>query len=159
MHVLGIDPGIERTGFAVLEMKPRGAFSVLDFGCILTDKKLPTAARLQSLAQDLKEIVSKWKPVAAGIEQVFFSKNVKTAMKVSHARGVIMETLEDHGVSIFEFNPSHIKMAVCGHGRADKHEVKKMIQYTLGIHLKNDDTADAIACGICLVTTHRNEIA
>ena len=158
MHVLGIDPGIERTGFAVLEFDKKGAIHVLDCGQIFTDKKFPLPARLQQLSQDLKTIIAQWKPVAAGIEQIFFSKNVKTAITVSHARGVIIEVLEDYGVAIFELNPGQIKLAVAGHGKATKQEIKKMIQCTLGISLKNDDTADAIAAGICLLTVHRNEI-
>lgn len=158
MRIIGIDPGIERTGFAVLEQEKGGKICVLDCGQIFTNKDQPFAARLQDLANDLKTLLLLWKPVAAGVEQLYFSKNVKTAMKVSHARGVILELLEEHGVPIFELNPGQIKVAAAGHGKASKQEVKKMIQYTLGIYLKNDDTADAIACGICLLATHRNEI-
>jgi len=152
MRIIGIDPGIEKTGFAILEME-RGKFLVHDFGCIMTDKKLAFSNRLNILAHDLAKIIRQWKPSAAGLEQIFFSKNVKTAMKVSHARGVIMEVLEELGVPVFEFNPGHIKLALTGDGRADKLQMKKMIQCTLGISVKNDDTADAIACGICLLTT------
>lgn len=152
MRVLGLDPGIEKTGFAILEMNA-GKFDLLDFGCIKTDKKHPFANRLVTLAGDLKKIIRQWKPAAAGLERIFFSKNVKTAMKVSHARGVILETLEEHGVAVTEFNPAHIKLAVTGSGSADKLNIQKMLHYTLGITVKNDDTADAIACGICLLTT------
>lgn len=159
MRILGLDPGIERTGFAILELESTGKIHARDFGQIFTDKKFTLGQRLNQLSQDLVSIIKQWHPQAAGIEQVFFSNNAKTAMKVSHARGVIIETLQENGVAIFEFNPAHIKMSVAGHGRADKHEIKKMIQYTMGITLKNDDTADAIACGICLITAHRNEIA
>lgn len=152
MRVIGIDPGIEKTGFAILETA-RGKFSVLDLGCIMTSSKSPFSNRLVSLASDLKRILRQWKPASAGIEELFFSKNIKTAMKVSHARGVIMETLEDQGIPIIEFKPQHIKIAVTGCGRADKYQVKKMIQCLLGLNLKNDDTADAVACAICLLST------
>lgn len=154
MRILGIDPGLEKTGFAVLEMeaaKPK----LLDYGCIRTDKKNPFSHRLATLAQDLKQILRQWKPSAASLEQIFFSKNVKTALRVSHARGVILEILEEQGVAVFELNPSHIKISMTGDGRADKLQMRKMLEYTLGIHVKNDDTADAIACGICFLTTHR----
>lgn len=155
MRILGLDPGIEKTGFAILEMG-KNTFNVLDFGCIETSKKEPFSHRLTDIAGDLKKIIRQWKPSAAGLEQIFFSKNVKSAMRVSHARGVIMEVLEEEGVPVFEFNPGEIKLAVTGDGRADKAQIKKMIHYTLGIAVKNDDTADAIACGICLLTTHKS---
>lgn len=151
MRIIGIDPGIEKTGFAVLEVVG-GKTCLKDFGRILTDKKDPFSYRLNTLACDLKKLLKKWKPSAAGLEEVFFSKNVKTAIKVSHARGVILETLEECGVAVYEFNPSHVKMAVTGDGRADKLQVKKMVKYLLGIDLKNDDTADAVACGLALLT-------
>lgn len=153
MRVIGIDPGIERTGFAVMEMRG-GKFTLLDCGCIFTDKKFPFAQRLNNIANDLELILRKWKPSAASMEEVFFSKNVKTAIKVSHSRGVILEMLEDHGIPIREFNPSHIKLAVTGHGKAEKSQIKKMLQYLLGINLKSDDASDAIACSICLLTTN-----
>lgn len=153
MRVIGIDPGIERTGFAILEKNTKSReVSLLDYGCIMTDRALPFGNRLTCLADDLRLILRQWKPVAAGLEQIFFSKNVKTAMKVAHARGVIMETLEEHGVHIEEFNPAHVKMAVSGDSKADKLQIKKMLKCLLNLELKSDDAADAIACGICLIT-------
>lgn len=155
MRVIGIDPGIERTGFAILEMTAGGKIKLSDFGCIITDKKHPFSNRLLSLAHDLKTILRQWKPAAAGLEEIFFSKNVKTAIKVSHARGVILEVLEEHSIPVLELNPSHIKISVTGDSKADKFQVKKMLQCTLGISPKNDDAADAIACGICMLTTKK----
>lgn len=152
MRVMGIDPGIERTGFAVLEME-KGSVRVLDFGRIFTDKKHPFSHRLNLLATDLKNLIRQWKPQAAAIEQIFFSKNVKTAMRVSHARGVILETLEEHGIPIQEFNPAHIKLSVTGDAKADKLQMKKMVHYLLGIALKSDDATDAVACALCLLHT------
>lgn len=154
---MGIDPGIERTGFAILEVIG-GKTHLLDFGRILTDKKDPFSHRLNTLACDLKKLLKKWRPAAAGLEEVFFSKNVKTAIKVSHARGVILETLEEHGIAIYEFNPAHVKMAVTGDGRADKFQIKKMVKYLLGVDLKRDDTADAIACGLMLTQLTTNNL-
>lgn len=153
MRVIGIDPGIERTGFAILEKKGQG-FVLHDCGCITTQRGLPLSARLMTLADDLRTLVRQWQPIGAGIEKVYFSKNVKTAMTVSHARGVILETLEEHGIPLQEFNPADIKIAVTGYGGADKEQMKKMVQILLGVSLKNDDTADAIACGMCLLSTH-----
>lgn len=153
MRVIGIDPGIERTGFAVLEME-KGTVRVLDCGRIFTDKRHPFSHRLNLLATDLKNLIRQWKPDASSIEQIFFSKNVKTAMRVSHARGVILETLEENGVPVQEFNPTHIKLSVTGDAKADKLQMKKMIQYLLGITLKSDDATDAIACALCCLHTN-----
>ncbi|MBI2638483.1 crossover junction endodeoxyribonuclease RuvC [Candidatus Peregrinibacteria bacterium] len=150
---MGIDPGIERTGFAVLEME-KSKITVLDFGRIFTDKRHPFSHRLNLLATDLKNLIRQWKPQAASIEQIFFSKNVKTAMRVSHARGVILETLEEHGIQVQEFNPAHIKLAVTGDAKADKLQMKKMVQYLLGIALEGDDATDAIACALCMLHTN-----
>lgn len=150
MRIIGIDPGIERTGFAILEMQNR-KIALLDCGLILTEKKHPFSFRLNLLANDLRGILRQWKPAAAGLEQIFFSKNVKTAMRVSHARGVILEVLEESGIPVQELNPSHIKIAVTGDGRADKLQMKKMLPYLIPVNLKSDDTIDAIACGICLL--------
>ena len=154
MRVIGIDPGIEKTGFAVFE-STGGKTQLLDCGLIFTDKKYTFSNRLNTLANDLKKLLKKWRPDAAGVEEIFFSKNVKTAIKVAHSRVVILKHLEEHEVEIMELNPAHVKMSVTGDGRADKLQVKKMVKYLLGLNLKNDDTADAIACGLCLLAAKR----
>lgn len=153
MRILGIDPGIEKTGFAVLENE-NGKIVLCDCGYINTSRRDPFSVRLNTLAGDLKNIIKKWKPTVAGLEKIFFAKNVKTAINVSHARGVILELLEEQAITVFEFNPGQIKSAVTGDGRADKSQIKKMVQCLLGVSLKNDDTADAIACGICLLNSY-----
>ena len=158
MRVIGIDPGFERTGFAVLEMRG-GKTELLDCGRIFTDKKYPFSHRLTLLAADIRTLLKQWKPQAAGCEQIFFSKNVKTAMKVSHARGVILEILEEYGVPVQEFNPGSVKSAVTGDSRADKKQIQKMLQYLLKVNLKSDDATDAIACGICLLSSLRTTSA
>lgn len=153
MRIIGIDPGFEKTGFAVMETENR-KIKLLDFGMIFTSKECPFPQRLHQIATDLKKILKQWKPQAAAIEHVFFSKNVKTAIKVANSRGVVLEILEEHGIPIHEFTPSQIKSTVTGDGKADKLQIKKMLQYLLSIDLKNDDTADAIAAGLCLLTTN-----
>ncbi|MEK9132628.1 MAG: crossover junction endodeoxyribonuclease RuvC [Patescibacteria group bacterium] len=151
MRIIGIDPGIERTGFAILELA-NGKIKLLDCGRIHTDKKHPFSHRLNLLASDLRELLRQWKPTAASIEQIFFSKNVKTAINVSHARGVILEVLEEQGIEVAEFNPGQVKLAVTGDSKADKLQIRKMIQCLLGVGVKSDDAADAIACGMCLLS-------
>jgi len=153
MRIIGIDPGIEKMGFAILE-KQKNIIRLLDCGCIYTPSSEHLSRRLNMLSQDLKSILKEWRPSVAGVEQLFFSKNVKTALTVCHARGVILEALEDHGVEMMEFNPGTIKQAVTGDMRADKKQMQKMVDYHLGVNLKNDDTVDAIACGICLLSSY-----
>jgi len=154
MRIIGIDPGTATTGFAVLENKGK-TFKLLDYGYIHTHKGLKNYERLNQIAKDIEEIVKKWCPDKASIEKLFFNKNIKTAMSVSEARGVIMQHIASKGVEIVEFGPSQIKMAVCGTGRADKKSVQKMVKLIMNLKEtpKPDDTADAIAVAICCANT------
>lgn len=158
MKVVGIDPGLERTGFAIIEEMPRGGRRLLDCGVIKTPSHFAFPLRLHMIAEDLASVLRREHPTVAGVEELFFSKNVKTAMKVSQARGVIMEVLTEHGIPIMEFNPGTIKQSVTGDARADKLHIRKMIHYELGIRLKSDDALDAIACALCLMSSYRNAI-
>lgn len=154
MRVIGIDPGIEKTGFGVVDIAG-SRITVHDVGCIFTERGMPVSARLHVLATDLRQIIRQWKPEVAGIEQIFFSRNVKTAMTVSHARGVIIEVMEEHGVPILEFNPGEIKSAITGDARADKLQMRKMLHCTFGMQIKNDDAGDALACAVCTALSAR----
>ena len=150
MRILGIDPGIATTGFAILQSNGPNS-KPLDFGFISTEKHLGNANRLTQLATDLKEICHKWKPDVCAVEELFFSKNTKTAIQVSQARGVILQTLNQAGYPIYEYNPGQIKIAITGHGKATKAEIQKMV--TLILKLKQiprpDDAADALAIALC----------
>lgn len=151
MRIIGIDPGTAITGFSIIE-REKGEIKLLDYGCIRTSSSLSPATRLNQIAQDLETILKQWKPQLASVEKLFFNKNVKTAMSVSQARGVILQKLIENKVEENEFTPMQIKAAVCGHGKADKKMVQKMVQVIL--RLKNipkpDDAADAIAAALCL---------
>lgn len=149
MIILGIDPGIERCGFAVIQSE-KNKLTLLDCGCIKTPKELGLSERLAMLFNDLSEVIEKWHPSTAAIEELFFSKNVKTALTVAHARGVLLLALEKYKIAHRTFNPLIIKQAICGVSTADKKQVQKMVHYELGIHLKNDDAVDAIAIAICM---------
>ncbi len=149
MIILGIDPGIERMGFAVLEVV-KGKTVLRDCGCVKTSKDLTLAQRLKELAGDLEEIIKTWKPNTAAVEELFFSKNVKTAITVAHARGVILAELAKHNIPERTFNPVAIKLAICGDSKADKKQMQKMVQYELGIKLKSDDTVDAVGIALCM---------
>lgn len=151
MRIIGIDPGTAITGFSIIERK-KGKIKLLDYGCIRTPAGMRPSNRLHQIAQDLETILKEWQPTHASVEKLFFNKNVKTAMSVSQARGVILQKLIENNVHDSEFTPMQIKSAVCGHGKADKKMVQKMVQVILGLSKipKPDDAADAIAAALCL---------
>ena len=150
MIILGLDPGTATTGFGVIK-NADGALELLDCGCITTPKTAKLADRLNQISKDLEELVHEWKPDSVAIEEIFFSKNVKTAMSVAHARGALMQKLASKGYEIHEYKPMKIKESVCGYGRAEKIQVQKMVQMILKMdHLpRPDDAADALAVAIC----------
>ena len=150
MIILGLDPGTATTGFGVIGVK-NDEYELLDYGCIETVVNDPLPKRLTQISKDLKEIVELWKPDAIAIEELFFSKNVKTAMSVAHARGAMMQKLAEEGYEIFEYKPNKIKEAVCSYGRADKQQVQRMVKMILKMDEipRPDDAADALAVAIC----------
>jgi crossover junction endodeoxyribonuclease RuvC len=154
MRIIGIDPGTAITGFSILE-ENNGEMTLLDYGCIRTAAGLQQSIRLNQIADDLTTLVKKWKPQRASIEKLFFSKNVKTAMLVAEARGVVLQILEKYGVEQEEYTPPQIKSAVCGNGRADKKAVQEMTKMLLNLDKipTPDDAADAIAAAICSANT------
>ncbi len=150
MHILGIDPGTATVGWAVIDLTA-GKIGIIDFGHISTSPKTPMAERLLEISQDLEEIIKKYEPEEAGVEELFFAKNVKTAMTVSQARGAILLTLERFCVNIFEYKPNEIKLSLTGYGRADKPQMQEMVKAILSLKSipKPDDAADACAIAIC----------
>jgi crossover junction endodeoxyribonuclease RuvC len=150
MRIIGIDPGTATTGFSIIDYD-RKKMKLLDFGCIKTKSTSPMGARLNQISKDLTTLIKKYKPQKASIENLFFNKNVKTAITVAQARGVIIQTLEKHKIPQKEYTPGQIKLAVCGHGRADKKAVQQMLKVIFGLKNppKPDDAADAIAAAIC----------
>jgi len=150
MIILGLDPGTATTGFGVINFEG-SELQLLDYGCITTPKTLRLPERLHQITTDLEEIVNTWKPNVIGIEEIFFSKNVKTAMSVAHSRGALMQKLSSQGYQIYEYKPQQIKEAVCGYGKAEKIQVQKMVQLILKMDQlpRPDDAADALAVAIC----------
>lgn len=147
--ILGIDPGFDRLGWAI-GMKPEAKSQepkILSYGCITTDKKASLFTRYEQIIHDLDELVAKYQPTVLAIEQLFFSKNTKTAMDVSETRGVIIGHLLANGVHVFEYHPNSIKLAVTGNGKADKVAVEKMVRLQLDLKQNKiiDDTIDALA--------------
>jgi len=154
MKILGIDPGTATTGFAIIETDGR-SLKLLDYGAITTPKGLKNYTRLNQIADDIETLVKKWKPQKASIEKLFFNKNIKTAISVAEARGVISQHLAKNNIAISEFGPSEIKCAICGNGQADKKAVQKMVQLLMRLEKipRPDDAADAIAVAICCANT------
>lgn len=154
MRVIGIDPGYDRLGIAVLDGDVHTQTLVYSV-CIETDKKASLPNRYHHIGQTLAKILEKYSPERLGIETLFFNKNIKTAMSVAEARGVILYVATTKSVPVFEYSPQAIKIAVTGHGASQKEDVEVMLQ-KLVTHMPKkalDDEYDAIAVALtCLVS-------
>jgi len=167
--ILGIDPGTGRCGFALLKLKIKNEKlkirepELLNCGLIETPVKTPLSDRLKVIYEKITELIKKYHPTEMAIEELFFVKNIKTGISVAHARGVIMLAGELAGIPVFEYKPNEIKLAIAGHGHADKSQMARMIK----LHLKNcevprsglkqaakwdtvkqDDAVDAVAVAV-----------
>ncbi len=151
MIILGIDPGFERLGIAVLEKKSRGEKEqVLHSECFKTSAKLDFSERLNLIGLKVKEIIKEYKPEVLSIETLFLTTNHKTVMHVAEARGVVIYEAANRGLKIFEASPPQIKIATTGYGKADKTQIIKMVKILVNIDKtkKSDDELDAIAIAI-----------
>lgn len=152
MTILGIDPGTATTGYGIIKQtKKSGEFKILDYGVISTKKILSDAERLEILANDINQLIKKYKPSCVGIEKLFFTTNQKTVMTVSQARGVVLYIAQKHKLPILEFTPLQVKSFVCGYGKAEKRQVQYIVQKTFKLQKppKPDDAADALAIALC----------
>lgn len=150
MKILGIDPGTGITGFGVIE--PVGqSYRLHDAGVIRTPAKQADEIRLQTIYENVTELIAEHRPKIMSIEKLFFARNVTTAMSVSQARGVVLLAGQQKGLDIFEYTPLQIKQAVTGYGKADKSQIQEMVKTILKLKEKPkpDDCADAIAAAIC----------
>lgn len=156
MRILGIDPGLATTGFAVLEVQNRQK-KLISVGVLRTSSKDPFPHRLEELYEDLQNIIREYSPDCCSIEQLFFSKNVTTGIQVSHARGVIILALQKHAIPYTEFTPSALKLALTGDGSADKKAMQKMVMLELGLTAppQPDDAADAVSLALTLASQLR----
>jgi len=156
MLIMGIDPGIGITGYSFVQYENE-EFSLSASGSIQTDKNAQHPKRLAELRQDIDFLIKKHKPDCASIEQLFFFKNQKTIIPVAQARGVILLTLEENEIPIYEYTPLVVKQTITGHGRADKHTVKMMVKNYINLdeNIKLDDTIDSVALAICHVQNSR----
>lgn len=157
MLVIGIDPGTAITGYGLVRADQGGDLQAVDWGVILTLAKTPIAERLSQIYDSLKEILEKHQPDQAAVEAIFFQKNVKTAMSVGQARGVVLLALQQSGLAASDYSPNEIKQAVSGYGGAEKQQVQSMVKALLKLEdiPKPDDAADALAVAICHLHTAR----
>lgn len=149
MIILGIDPGFDRLGCAVIKKSDKGEELVYST-CLISKRKLAYEERIFGLGQELKKIIKKYKPNIVAIEKLFFFKNQKTALQVAEARGMIVYLAISHNIPVKQFTPLEIKMALTGYGRAEKIQVQKMVEKILKIKKmpESDDEIDAMAIAI-----------
>ncbi|MFC1647609.1 crossover junction endodeoxyribonuclease RuvC [Patescibacteria group bacterium] len=149
MRILGIDPGTATVGYGIIQESNEN-FNVISYGCITTSKDEPLEMRLKEIAFDLQILVEKFKPDFAAVEEIFFSKNVKTAISVAQARGVILQKLTELNVPLASYNPMKIKQALCSDGKAKKDQIQRMVKMLLQLDTipHPDDAADALAIAL-----------
>jgi crossover junction endodeoxyribonuclease RuvC len=150
LRVLGIDPGTAITGYGIVEGEG-DSLTLVTYGAITTPANQPLPQRLQQIYRQLQALIAEWHPQSAAVEELFFSKNARTALVVGHARGVALLAITDAGLPIQEYKPAEVKQAVAGYGGAPKDQVQGMVQLLLGLEEipRPDDAADALAVAIC----------
>lgn len=150
MIILGIDPGVATTGWAIVDFDKDGNPKPIDYGVISTSKKLSLSERLCEIYKDISELVKKYKPEYGGVETLLFSRNVKTAIAVGEARGVVLLVFEQNSIPIKDVNPMQVKSCISGYGKADKKQVQENVKMICNLEEipKPDDAADAIAIAI-----------
>jgi crossover junction endodeoxyribonuclease RuvC len=150
VRVLGIDPGTAITGYGLVEGE-EDSLRLTAYGAITTPAGQPLPQRLQQIYRELRALIATWRPDSAAVEELFFSKNARTALAVGHARGVALLALTDAGLSVQEYKPAEVKQAIAGYGGAPKEQVQGMVQLLLGLDEtpRPDDAADALAVAIC----------
>lgn len=150
MRIIGIDPGTGILGFGVID-SVKGKLQLVDAGVIRTPVKEDDAVRLQTIFEELTDIITQTKPTEMAVEKLFFAQNVTTAMTVAQARGVVLLAGMQAGLKISEYSPQQIKQALTGYGKAEKKQMQEMVRIVLGLKdmPKPDDCADALAAAIC----------
>lgn len=156
MIILGIDPGLATVGYGVINFENSKSVCA-DYGVITTPKTDNTPKRLLLIASALEELITKYKPEAVAVEELFFNTNVKTAINVAQARGIILYISLKCGCKLYEYTPLQIKQGLTGYGRADKNQIQQMVKVLLNLKAlpKPDDAADALAVALCHLQTNK----
>ncbi len=150
MLILGIDPGTATTGWALVS-KVNSEYKLVCQGAIVTSKDKDQSERLAQIYDFCRSVIKKYKPTEVAIERLFFNKNLKTALTVMQTHGVVRLAAFQAGTRAYEYTPLQVKMAITGYGKAEKQQVQYMVFQLLKLpaHIKQDDTADAIAIALC----------
>ena len=156
MRALGIDPGTAITGFAVVR-EERDVYTLETCGVITTAAGEPMPRRLHQIYSELAGLISEQRPDAVAVEELFFNKNVRTAIAVGQARGIVLLAAAAADIQVYEYTPLQVKQAVVGYGRADKRQVQEMVRLLLGLEAAPtpDDAADAVAVALCHLQSAR----
>ena len=157
MLVLGIDPGTATTGYGLIRETEEGALEVVDYGVILTPAHTPMEQRLLLLHEKLMQLILLHRPDSGAVEKLFFARNVTTAIAVGQARGVVLLTMAQNGMSLAEYTPLEVKQAVTGYGVAEKKQVQIMVQTLLDLPSlpKPDDAAEALAIALTHLQSYK----
>ena len=149
MRILGIDPGLATMGWGVIDAAP-GRQQLVDTGALITPPDMPMPQRLHHLFLGVKELIVTFQPREIVFEELFFAKNITTAMAVASARGVALCACSEYGLPMYEYTPMQIKQAVTGYGKADKMQVQQMVKMMLNLPaiIRPDDAADAVAAAL-----------
>lgn len=149
MRILGIDPGLAIVGFGIIDVKGN-TYKAIDYGIIKTDADLTLPDRLEKIYLLLHELIDKYNPDEVAIEELFFNKNIKTAITVGHARGVEILACKTKGLEVYEYTPLQIKQGITGYGHADKSQIQEMTKLLLNLEKipKPDDAADGLAVAL-----------
>ena len=149
MRILGLDPGTATTGFGIIDGHD-GQIQMVTYGAIKTSSKLPMTDRLMQIYKELGEIIEEYRPDAGAVEELFFGRNVTTAITVGQARGVLLLGLAHAGLTIAEYKPVVIKQTITGYGQADKAQMQLMVRHLLDLEEtpRPDDAADGLAIAI-----------
>jgi crossover junction endodeoxyribonuclease RuvC len=150
MRVIGIDPGIERLGYAIIDYN-KSEYKLISMGLVKTDKAERKSKRIYQIYNDLKSLISNYKPEILSLETLIFSKNAKTATTISEVRGIILLLSEESRLILKEFTPLQVKMQISGYGKADKKQIAQSVKMLLHLNEipKPDDITDAIAIALC----------
>ncbi|MDR2509851.1 MAG: crossover junction endodeoxyribonuclease RuvC [Spirochaetaceae bacterium] len=149
-RILGVDPGLASSGWGIVE-KRQNRLRHIAHGCIETSAGRKQPERLLHIYRELRSVIETWQPEAGAIEELYFAKNVKSALPVAHARGVLCLAMAESGLNVFEYSPLAIKQAVTGTGGAEKHQVQHMVKLLLALQdiPRPDHAADALSAAIC----------
>ena len=150
MIIFGIDPGYARLGYGLIQ-QVGNSFKAITYGVITTEADLSSPARLEKIYHQLMDLITRYQPEVMAVEELFFNKNVNTAIQVGQARGVALLTGAHAKIAVYEYTPLQVKQGVVGYGRASKDQVCQMVKILLNLSElpKKADSADALAVAIC----------